>query len=114
MNEFWLKIGCVTASCLLLTACNTGETLESSFRDAPANTREQLQEAVRLDKANSYMRAAEHYDAVLRQRLTSQQSRAIYAAIDSLFSRMCKNAARGETEAKQTLKTIEANRRPGR
>jgi PBP1b-binding outer membrane lipoprotein LpoB len=114
MNEFWLNIGCVTAGCLLLTGCNTGETLESSFRDAPANTREQVQEAVRLDKANSYMRAAEHYDVVLRQGLTSQQTRTIHAAIDSLFSRMCKNAAGGEIEAKQTLQTIEANRKSGR
>jgi hypothetical protein len=60
------------------------------------------------------MRAAEHYDAVLRYGLTSQQTRTINAAIDNLFSRMCKATAGGDPEAKQTLETIEANRKAGR
>jgi hypothetical protein len=110
MNGIWLKLGSLTAACLLLTGCNAGESLEVSFRDAPSTTREQVQEAIRLDRANSYMRAAQHYDALMRYGLTPQQTRAIHTAVDSLYSRMCEAAKRGEIEAKQTLQTIQANR----
>ena len=51
------------------------ESLESNFRDAPFTTRERLEEAIRLDQANHYMRAAEQYDALLRGGLTSQQQK---------------------------------------
>jgi hypothetical protein len=110
MNEIWLKFGSLSAACLLLIGCNAGESLEISFRDAPSSTREQVEEAVRLDRANNYMRAAQRYDAVLRYGLTAQQTRAVQTAIGSLYSRMCKAADRGEIEAKETLQTIQASR----
>jgi len=113
MNGIWFKIGCLTASCLLLTGCNARESLKSSFQDAPFNTRQQLEEAIRLDQANNYMRAAEQYDVVLHGKLTWQQKESVQAAINKLFSRMTKAAAHGDPEAVQTLKTIEANQKAG-
>jgi len=113
MNGIWFEIGCLTASCLLLTGCNARESLKSSFQDAPFNTRQQLEEAIRLDQANNYMRAAEQYDVVLHGKLTWQQKESVQAAINKLFSRMTKAAAHGDPEAVQTLKTIEANQKAG-
>ena len=114
MNGIWLKISCLTAGCLLLTGCNGGDSLESSFRDAPSYTREQIGEAIRLDRANNYMRAAQHYDTVLRSGLTSQQRSSVEAAISKLFDRMCKAAAQGDREAKQTLESIESSQQARR
>lgn len=111
MNGFWHKIGSLTAAGLLLAGCNARDALKSSFRDAPFSTRAQIEEALRLDEANQYMHAAEHYDAVLHCELTSQQQRSVQSAINQLFSRMTKAAAHGDPDAVQTLKTIEANQK---
>ena len=111
MNGIWLKIGCLAASGLLLAGCHTRAPLESSFQDAPLDTRGQVQEAARLDRANRYLSAAAHYDAVLHCELTPQQAASIRAAIADLYTRMCKAAADGDLEAKQTLAAIEANRK---
>jgi hypothetical protein len=113
MNGIWLEIGCLTASGLLLAGCNAHAPLESSFQGASFDTRGQVQEAVRLDRANSYLRAAERYDAVLHRELTPQQRASIQTAIAELYTRMCKAADDGDLEAKQTLATIEANRKAG-
>jgi hypothetical protein len=114
MNGIWLKINCLTAGCLLLTGCNGSDSLERSFRDAPSCAREQIDEAIRLDRANDYMRAAQHYDTALHSGLTSQQKSSVEAAIDKLYARMCKAAARGDREAKQTLESIEASQQAQR
>jgi len=114
MNGIWFKISCLTAGCLLLSGCNGGESLENSFRNASFSTREQVEEAVRLDRANNYLRAAQHYDTVLRSSLTSQQRSSVEAAISKLFDRMCKAAAQGDREAKQTLESIEGNQQAQR
>ena len=114
MNVIWLKIGCLAAGCLLLAGCDARESLKGSFKSAPFSTRQQIEEAIRLDRANSYMPAAQYYDMVLHGELTSQQRTSIQTAIDNLFTRMCKAAAQGDSEAKQTLEAIEANRRAGR
>jgi hypothetical protein len=111
MCRIWLWLSCLTAGCLLLAGCNSRESLKSSFRDAPLNMREQVEEAIRLDRANNYMHAAEHYDVVLRGELTSQQRLTVQASIDQLFSRMSKAAAQGNSEAMQTLKLIEAGQK---
>ena len=115
MNRIWPKIGCLVTGCLLLAGCDARESLDRSFRDAPLNVRDQVEEAIRLDQADSYMSAAERYDAVLHGgELTSQQESSLQAAIGQLYSRMCEAAARGDIEARQTMETIQANRRTGR
>jgi hypothetical protein len=111
MNRIWLKLGSLTAGCLLLAGCNAREAMRKSFQGAPFSTRVQLEEAIRLDQANSYMRAAEQYDAVLHTQLTLPQQESVQTAINTLYSRMTKAAARGEPEAVQTLKTIEASQK---
>lgn len=113
MNVIWLKMGWLTAGLLLVAGCNTRESLQSSFRDAPWETRTQVEEAWRLDQGNDYMNAAEHYGAVLNAGLTSQQRHSVQAAVYELFTRMRKAAHQGDLGAKQTLEMIDANKKAG-
>lgn len=114
MSRVWIGIQCLTLGALLLAGCDARESLEHAFRDAPSGARDQIAEALQLDRANNYMSAAEHYDAVLNGDLNAQQKKAVQAAINQLFARMCKAAAQGDAEAKRTLETIQANRRAAR
>lgn len=114
MNRVWIRIQCLTLGGLLLAGCDARESLETAFREAPAGAREQIEEALQLDRANNYMSAAEHYDAALNGDLNGRQKKAVQAAINQLYARMCKAAAQGDAEAKRTLETIQANRRAAR
>jgi hypothetical protein len=111
LNDLRLSVSGLVLACLLMTGCDTRKSVESAFETAASDLRVKAQEAVRLDQSNEYMRAAERYDSLLREEVTPDQKRAVQTAIHKLYSRMCKAAASGDSDAKRTLATIEARRK---
>ncbi|HLP75435.1 MAG TPA: hypothetical protein VK327_00840 [Candidatus Paceibacterota bacterium] len=97
-----------------LVGCGPEASLESSFKNAPSEVRDKLEEAMRLDHRNDYMAAAESYDAVIRQEITSEQRSLLTAAVNRMYSRMVKAAAGGDPEAKRTVEYIERMRKEQR
>lgn len=95
----------------VLVGCGPGGSLESSFKNAPSEVREKLEEAIRLDRRNDYMAAAESYDAVIRKEITPEQRSLLTTAVNKMYSRMVKAAASGDPEAKRTVEHLDRMRK---
>jgi hypothetical protein len=107
-------VGCLIMAGLFSFGCDSRSSLEKSFQDAPFPVRQSLEEAVRLDRSNEYMSAAQKYDSVLHMQLTSDQKRSVETAINTMYQRMCKAAADGDAKAKETLDFIKPQQSNGK
>lgn len=106
-----LRAGVCAWMLWMVVGCSPTRSLEQSFAEAPQTLRLSVEEAIRLDRNNDWMRAAESYDRVLRGELTQEQQRRVQSAIHSLYARMVKAAAAGDSQAQITLEKIEKHRR---
>jgi|GEM_PF-1164860 hypothetical protein len=95
---------------LIVAGCSSKASLEETFKKSPATVREMVEEAVRLDRQDDWMQAAEAYDRILRHDLTPEQQTSIQRSVSSLYARMLKAARAGNSEAKATLEFIENQR----
>ncbi|HYG23345.1 MAG TPA: hypothetical protein VEH04_11225 [Verrucomicrobiae bacterium] len=103
--------GFCTLILVVVAGCMRPDSLEESFSEAPPSLRQSVDEAVRLDRNNDWMTAAEAYDRVLREALTPEQEQLVQRAIQLLYSRMTKAARTGDSQARLTLEQIEQYRK---
>jgi len=93
---------------LCLVACNGNKA--TCFEHANLDVQNMWEEAVKQDGQNHYMSAAETYDRLLQKKLTKEQAREVHKAIGSMYMRMNRAAADGDTEAKKVVAMIKASR----
>lgn len=96
----------------LLMICWVGCTKEvTCFNKATPHVQAVWADAVKLDKENNYMEAAETYDRLLHMALTPEQTTAVQSAVGRMYVRMNRAAANGDREAKRIVDMINENKK---
>ncbi len=106
-----LKSGCLLVACILIVGCSRSASLEDNFKDASPAVKQTWNEAVKLDKADKYMAAAETYDSLFQMKLTLSQEKMVEFAISQMYLRLHKAAAEGDANARKVSDMIEASRK---
>jgi ABC-type glycerol-3-phosphate transport system substrate-binding protein len=97
--------------CLLLV-CATGCGKETSlFDNAQPRVKAVWDDAVKLDKADKYMDAAETYDKLLHMPLTPEQATEVQMTVGRMYARMNRAASNGDREAQKVVDRINENKK---
>lgn len=96
------------ASALVITGCSE-DSSDSLFSESPAKIKQAWAGARRLDAANDYFRAAQAYDELVGMELSSKQTAAVQIAVNRLYDRVNKAAAKGDPNAKEIVNRIKAS-----
>jgi hypothetical protein len=81
------------------------------FNNATPQVQAVWADAVKLDKENSYMEAAETYDHLLHMAINPEQTRAVQTAVGRMYVRMNRAAANGDREAKRIVGMLNENKK---
>lgn len=106
----FLKSGFLLVICFLFAGCDQSASLNAEFQDASPKIKQAWEQAVKLDKADDYMSAAETYDSMFSMELTIPQRKAVEYSISKMYTRACKQAKQGNPNAKKVVEMIEVRK----